>query len=274
MGYKGVKTMFSFRQKNAQAKKRTAKNPAKLDWTWQKKYNWFPVLLVLVCTGFYIGQKDTWLPIETIQLSGQFKHINQQEIEAALQPFVGDGFFSLDIHALRQLLNAKPWTESVSIRRVWPNRINITIVEKKPVARWDDRQLLSDKAVVFTADTRAFKDLPLVYAANSNPAELLRRYYRLNRQFRTYQDTVASLKLDSRGALEIELENAMTIKVGREDVDHKIKRLFSIYETEIQPRRSKIRQLDLRYANGFAVAWKKEILKVTDEASIWSNKNV
>ena len=266
--------MFSFRQKNAQAKKRAVSNPAKVDFSWPKKYNWFPVLLVLVGIVFYIGQKDAFLPIKSIQVSGSFEYIDQKEIEASLQSFVGEGFFSLDIHSLRKVLSDKPWTQSVSIRRVWPNRIKIAIVEKTPVARWDGEQLISDKAVVFAADTEKFQNLPVIHSVNTKPAQLLSQYYRLSRRFQTLSETVLSLRQDSRGALDIELKNDLRIKVGRDEIDYKINRLISIYEREIQPRRLQIRQLDLRYANGFAVAWKKEILEDRDESSIWSNSNV
>ena len=266
--------MFSFRRQNAQAKKRTVSNPKTLEFEWQARYNWFVVLAIVVASVVYTAQQDSWLPIKTIQLSGSFEYIDQIEIESSLQQFVGEGFFSLDIHALRQVLSDKPWTESVSIRRVWPDRLNITIVEKRPVARWDEKQLISDKAIVYAANTSHFKNLPLIHSVNTDPAQLLGRYYRLSRRFQALNETVLSLQQDSRGALDIELKQDLTIKVGRDNIDHKINRLITIYEKEIQPRRLEIRQLDLRYANGFAVAWKKEILEGRDEASIWSNNNV
>ena len=266
--------MFSFRRQNAQAKKRPAGNPERFEFSWKRRYNWFPALVILASIVFYVGQKDVWLPIKSIQISGSFEYIDEKEIEASLQSSVGEGFFSLDIQALRKILSDKPWTESVSIRRVWPSRINIAIVEKKPVARWDDHQLISDKAIIYAANTDDFQSLPMIHSVNANPANVLNQYYRLSQRFQSLSETVLSLRQDSRGALDIELANDLQIKVGRTDIDHKIDRLITIYEKEIQPRRLQIRLLDLRYANGFAVAWKKEILEDRDEASIWSNNNV
>ena len=49
---------------------------------------------------------------------------------------------------------------------------------------------------------------------------------------------------------------------------------MKIYDSQILPRRDQIQRLDLRYSNGFAVAWKKEALQRQDKASIWSNSNV
>ncbi len=82
------------------------------------------------------------------------------------------------------------------------------------------------------------------------------------------------MRKDGRGALEIQLENGLTIKLGRTDIEHKITRFVAIYRQQIYPRRDEIQALDLRYSNGFAVAWKKEVLQSRDEASLWGNNNV
>jgi cell division protein FtsQ len=87
-------------------------------------------------------------------------------------------------------------------------------------------------------------------------------------------ERVAILRKDSRGALDIELENGLKIKLGREDIERKIDRFVAIYPQHIYPRRNQIQQLDLRYSNGFAVAWKIEALQSRDEAALWGNNNV
>jgi cell division protein FtsQ len=214
------------------------------------------------------------LPIRTIQLTGTFQYIDQKEVELSVQKYIGEGFFSLDINQVQKTLSEKPWTDSISIRRVWPDRLKIVIVEKRPVARWDNRHLLSDRAVVFQAKTGPFSELPLVHGAGNNPGQMLHLYYRLANQFAGLNETLVAVRKDSRGALDMQLENGLKIKVGRSDIERKIARFVVIYRQQIQPRQAEIQQLDLRYSNGFAVAWKKEALKSRDEASLWRNNNV
>ncbi|NNE64059.1 MAG: hypothetical protein HKN34_08250, partial [Gammaproteobacteria bacterium] len=98
--------------------------------------------------------------------------------------------------------------------------------------------------------------------------------YTLSKRFEGLGESLISLREDSRGALDIELSDGLLIKVGRAQLEHKIARLMTIYAQQIKPRRSEIRQLDLRYSNGFAVAWKKEQRQATDQASVRSNNNV
>jgi cell division protein FtsQ len=103
---------------------------------------------------------------------------------------------------------------------------------------------------------------------------MLHLYYRLASQFAVLNESVVAVRKDSRGALDMQLENGLTIKVGRSDIERKIARFVTIYQQQIQPRLEEIQQLDLRYSNGFAVAWKKEILQSRDQASLWRNNNV
>jgi len=265
--------MFKFRkQAGSQAKRNLATQPTRLHW--RKSYNWGFLLVPLLLGGVYLNQMKQMLPIRSIQLQGSFENLDKHEVEAALQGYLGQGFFSLDIHQLQQALKARSWTESVSVRRVWPDKIRVVIREKKPVARWDAEHLLSDSAHIYLANSADFAHLPLVHADNHSPGWVLREFYHLQARFESVDERLVTLRVDSRGALDIELINGLQIKLGRAAIDHKIDRLVNIYQQQILPRREQIERLDLRYSNGFAVAWKKEALQGSDKASIWSNSNV
>ncbi len=265
--------MFSFRNKAGQARKKTtAKRRPEL--VWRSSYGWLLMLLPLLGGIGYLSYRDTLLPIRTIQLSGSFQNIDQQAVESSLLQFIGEGFFSLDINRVQKTLSDKPWTESVSIRRVWPDRLKIVVIENKPVARWDSDHLISDKGLVFAAATGAFAHLPMVNSASDSPGQILGLFYRLETRFERLNEQVAVVRKDSRGALDIQLENGLTIRLGRSDIERKITRFVAIYRQHIYPRRDEIELLDLRYSNGFAVAWKKEVLQSRDEASLWGNNNV
>ncbi len=265
--------MFSFRNKAGQAKRQSNAAP-ETEFKWRRSYNWLLFFMPFIGAGVYLSYQDTLMPIRTIQLSGTFQYIDQQEVEATVRQFIGEGFFSLDIKRVQKALSDKPWTESVSIRRMWPDRLKIVIVEKRPVARWDNNHLLSDKAIVYHAKTKPFADLPLVYTAGGNAGQMLHLYYRLESQFAGLNETLVAVHKDSRGAIDMQLANGLRIKVGRSDIERKMARLVVIYPQQIQPRQAEIEQLDLRYSNGFAVAWKKEALQSRDEASLWRNSNV
>jgi len=265
--------MFKFRKQSKQAKRKLPeKQPASFQW--RRSYNWIFLLLPILLGGLYLERAEQLLPIRTIQLSGSFENLDQQTVELTLHQYIGQGFFSLDIHELQQTLHANAWTDSVSVRRIWPDKLRVRIKEKKPIARWDDEHLLSDSAKVYLADIEPFSHLPVVHAVNHQPVWVLQQFYRLEARFNSVDERLVGLRVDSRGALNVELINGLQIKLGRGNIDHKIDRLVGIYQQQILPRREQIERLDLRYSNGFAVAWKKEALQDSDKASIWSNSNV
>ena len=266
--------MFKFRKQEGSQAKRNLKAKQQRTFKWHKSYNWGFLLAPLILGFVYLAQTDQVLPIRSIQLTGTFENLDQREVESALERYIGQGFFSLDIHQLQQTLKAKSWTDSVSVRRIWPDKLRVTITEKKPIARWDDDQLLSESARVFAAQSADFAHLPLVHADNHQPDWVLRQFNKLQAQFNRIDERVVSFQVDSRGALDVTLINGLQIKFGRDQIDHKIDRLVNIYQQQILPRREKIERIDLRYSNGFAVAWKKEALQGSDKASIWSNSNV
>jgi cell division protein FtsQ len=264
--------MLSFRKKGSQARKKLSARRYQL--AWRGSYGWLLLLLPLVGGIGYLSDQETLLPIRTIQLVGGFQYIDQGEVESSLQPFIGEGFFSLDIRQVQKMLENRPWAESVSIRRLWPDRLQIIITENRPIARWDSHHLISDKAIVFKASTKNFTQLPVIHSASDSAQQILQLYYRLEARFMVLNEAVAVLRKDSRGALDIQLEKGLKIKLGRVDIEHKISRFVAIYPQHIYPRLNEIQQLDLRYSNGFAVAWKPEALKSRDEASLWGNDNV
>ena len=113
-----------------------------------------------------------------------------------------------------------------------------------------------------------------MHARSHGPAWALQRFHRLQESFELVGEQLVALRVDSRGSVDVELINGLEIRLGRADVERKVERLASIYDSQILPRREKIKRLDMRYSNGFAVAWKLEVLEGRDEASIWSNSNV
>ena len=267
--------MFKLRSKaKKQAKRKIKARQPVARLQWRKSWNWGFLLVPVLLGAYQLSQMQPVMPIRTIQLVGSFEYLDQREVESDLQAYIGQGFFSLDIHQLQQTLKDRAWTDSVSVRRIWPDRIRVVVREKKPVARWDDEHLLSTSAKVYLADTGDFAHLPRVNAANHQPGWALAQFHRLQRRFEAVDERVVSLRVDSRGAFDLELINGLQIKLGRDDIDRKIDRLVTIYQQQILPRRERIERLDLRYSNGFAVAWKKDLLQANDKASLWSNNNV
>ena len=67
---------------------------------------------------------------------------------------------------------------------------------------------------------------------------------------------IAALRLDERGAWEIDLDSGVTVRLGRRDVDERIDRFIHTASQVIAHRLNEITYVDMRYSNGFAIGWR------------------
>jgi len=218
---------------------------------------WLIALFIFTVFTVSLVLKYEALVVKHISLTGKITHVDRLQVKKQLQTVVGQRFFSVDIKQVQQLLSLQPWLESVSIRRIWPDTLSITLVEKQPVARWSESQLLSKRGELFEAKTETFKQLPVIHGSLMKPRQMLVLYEQITTEFQTSGLKINHLYRDNRGAISLVLTNGIKVQLGQQDVATKMHRLVSIYSQQIQPRLQDITQIDMRYSNGFAIAWKK-----------------
>ena len=67
---------------------------------------------------------------------------------------------------------------------------------------------------------------------------------------------LTALSLDARGAWELRLDNGVTVRFGRRQVDERFERFLTVALHMICQRAADIAYVDMRYTNGFAVGWR------------------
>ncbi len=218
------------------------------------------VVIFLTLTGLaQLLPKEEILPIKNIRLSGEFNHLQTKGVEQHLEKFLGRGFFSVDILAIQQTISQQPWVRSISIRRLWPDKLSVEVTEKQAFARWDDKHLLSTEGNIFKANTAKFKSLPIINGYSGQSRSLLKRYLEIQQQLAIYDIKLSEIREDGKGALSLLLNNSLSVSLGSDNNGQKIKHFLAVYAQQINPRADNIRYIDFRYSNGFAIAWEKEI---------------
>ncbi len=230
--------------------------------------------IALLLSVPYILPAEQILPIDKIKVSGDYRQINMTKINQQLDSFLGKGFFSVNIQSLQQDISKQPWIKSVSVKRVWPNQLQVDITKKQAVARWDDEHLLSQQAVIFKADIKKFSNLPLISGYAGQSTELLKRYRVFSNKFSEQGILVSELIEDNKGALTLMLNKTLKVNIGSENNEMKIDHLLAIYPDYIKPRVDQIKYIDFRYNNGFSIAWKDEFINKSDDKKQRGNKNV
>lgn len=110
--------------------------------------------------------------IERIDVIGEGR-IREDEVRAALGVYPGEYLFGPDMREAQIKVQRLSWVDDAMVRRLWPNRIVVHIIEREPVALWQEngRVKVVDSAglIIEAAAAEDFSGLPLVVGKNAAP---------------------------------------------------------------------------------------------------------
>ena len=209
-----------------------------------------PVFAVL--NGWIGGSR--W-PMRHLLVTGEFRQVSDLRVRSVVLPRVQRGFFAVDLDRLRAELGALPWVKSVEVRKRWPDRIEVSIVEYRPLARWGEGRMLSEHGELFPAPKGLGRQLPLFVGPEAGAGEMIAFHALARPLFLGSGLQVREVRLSARGSWSLLLSDGTEVEVGRSDVEHRLQRFSHLLPrlTNNEPRR--LARADLRYTNGFALVW-------------------
>jgi cell division protein FtsQ len=127
-----------------------------------------PIFAVL--NGWIAGSR--W-PMRQLVVTGEFRQVSDTRVRSAVMPLVQDGFFAVDLDQVRVELAKLPWVQRVEVRKRWPDRLEVSLVEYKPLARWGSNRMLSENGELFPAPKGLGANLPLFDGPDSRASDLI-----------------------------------------------------------------------------------------------------
>lgn len=230
---------------------------------WLKRLSW-PLLLLALGYGTYelslraLPYADQ--PIATISVEGDLSYVNQQAVQQRIEPFASASFFSVDLLSMRRELESMPWIASAQVRRVWPDQLVVRLEEQLPIARWGDEALLNNQGEAFAPlELTDYPHLPQLYGPKRAQQQVMQQYQMLSQMLRPMGFSVARLELRERGSWFLSTGQGIELLLGRDHLVEKMRRFTAIYTKSLKEQQTNIARIDLRYANGLAVAWHEPI---------------
>ena len=215
------------------------------------------VLLAAVAAGglAWWWQSLEW-PIDVVRIDGAVVHTDRERLKAVVAGHTDAGFAGMDLAALRRDLVALPWIRDASLRRVWPDTLRVEVAEHRPVAVWNDAALISERGVVFRPATFAGGELVRLAGPEGRGAPMLERLRGFAGRLAPLGLEIAALQQDARRAWRVTLASGIVLRLGRDHVKARLERFRAVWPGVLEPRAAAIDAVDLRYTNGFAVAWR------------------
>jgi cell division protein FtsQ len=214
---------------------------------------------VLLLAAGALGALITVLdrPVRKISMDGSFQRVSPGQIETAVAPFARAGFMSANLDDIQRAVEAIPWVDRARIARRWPDTLQVSVTEQTAAARWGESGLLNTRGELFVrAAAHVPAELPRLTGPEGTEAQVAQRYLSAQGRMLEANLRIAALRLDERGAWEMDLDSGVTVRLGRRDVDERLDRFIRTAAQVIAHRVGEISYVDMRYSNGFAIGWR------------------
>ncbi len=177
-------------------------------------------------------------------------------VEAVVREELSGTFFTLDFDDARRALAEVPWVRHVALRRQWPSRLEISLEEYTPLARWNEDSLVDPEGNVFDADYDG--ELPRFEGPEGSSGELVGHYRGFVAMIEPLGLVLTGLRLTPRGSWSLTASRgagSLSIELGRGDTDARLARFAAAYPRTLgalAQRGTLVDHVDLRYRSGFA----------------------
>ncbi len=133
--------------------------------------------LAFAAAGTVLLLRSELFPIREISVAAPLKNTSKEDIQAAVR--IGGNFFAVSPAEVRAGLERLPWVRSASVRRVWPDRLEVSLEEHVALARWGDDALVNTHGERFLGKTD--QAIPMFLGPAGTEGEVTRRYARFAR---------------------------------------------------------------------------------------------
>ena len=194
--------------------------------------------------------RSSLFPMRVVEVTTPLEHVSAEDLRKVLAHYAAGNFFAARIDEVRAAAEQLPWVRRASVRRVWPDRLEVAIEEHVAFARWGTEGLVNVQGERFAAQSDP--ELPLFIGPPGSESEIARRYSRFSELLAPLGSPLERVVLSSRHGWQLRLANGLQITLGR-DVDAADDRLARFVEAYGRAGNVRADVVELRYPNGFAV---------------------
>ncbi len=231
-------------------------------WDNPRQLNGLALLVALAALAMFAWGAVAWavrqpvFALRQVVIEGSLVRANPAHIQAVIREELRGTFFTLRLPEARASLQRVPWVKSVSLRRQWPDRLQVMLVEHEPLARWTEGALVDTEGEVFAADFAG--DLPQLAGPEGSAALVAARFREFGAALASRALAIAELTLSPRGGWQLRTAgNApLTIELGRNEPGERLSRFVLYYARTVAALAragTRTEYVDLRYRNGFAM---------------------
>ena len=232
-------------------------------WDDARQLNATALALTLLVAALLAWGVGSWLVrqpmfgIREVVVTAALQRASAPHLEAVIRDELAGTFFTMSLERARGSLRRVAWVRNVALRRQWPHRLEVTIEEHEPLARWNDAGLVNEQGEVFAATYNG--ELPAFAGPEGRSAEIAARFREWSEMLAPLALSIQRIALSPRGGWQLATLGAygpLQIELGREEPVARLQRFVAVHGRTLaaaQRAGTRIEQVDLRYRSGFAV---------------------
>jgi len=238
--------------------KQRSKPSTRLDWVaWLKPVSAVITLACIVVSVVLLIMQLINKDIYKLQVNAPFEHVSEDLIRQELVGIFPDGFVSLSVEGVVERLTRLPMVAQVEAEKVWPDTLKLTVHEEQPVAVWNEQNMLSQSGEILPL-ALAQLQLPQLKGREGESRLVMQHFQLFNHWGNRHQLSLQALNNTASG-WQLIYENDFQIWLDSAQAMQGLQQLEDVlHQFDIK----RIRRIDMRYEQGFAVAWKKEFQAV------------
>ena len=172
----------------------------------------------------------------------------------------------MNVERAHQDVEALPWVYRASVRKRWPNGLEIYVVEQIPAAKWNGDLLLNQFGDVFQALVNdSDVNLPGLFGPGGSEQTALQGYLAMRSLLSGADFEISELFLSERFAWNVRLSNGIKLNLGRTEFIDRLQRFIDLYPL-LNKQDKAVDYVDLRYDTGLAVGWKTDVVEQQKES--------
>ncbi|HUW99085.1 MAG TPA: cell division protein FtsQ/DivIB [Acidiferrobacter sp.] len=193
-------------------------------------------------------------PVRVIRLVGNLQGIPHQRLVSAIAPFMRENFYALDLGAVGQAVSQVPWVGSVRVERRFPRTLVVQVRRETLTAKWALGGWVNTAgAHVHLQGDHPPQNLPVFSGPAGHEADMIAHYADFQALLHPLGLTIATLTLSARQTWRIGVYKGPVLVLGHAASAHLLR--FAHVFPQIATSLASMRQVDLRYTNGFAISW-------------------
>ena len=247
----------------------------------------FSVLcLIITMLPWFFSQPNFHLKYLILNISSDnVQHVKPKELKKLVIMELNGTALTTDLGPIYKSVLSHPWIKEATVRRIWPNKILVNLVEHNIIGVWSDGRFVTQAGKLLQFDKLQSESinkekncfLLKLDGPNETVTAVLDRARMISKKAIKVGLQTTGVQLTNQYDWRVFFSNGMKMELGGENLETPLEKRLDNFFNSIAWVRKKIKKdlisVDLRYAQGFAFEESK-ISSVKTTRSINNQSNL